>query len=209
VDLIDGVPRYREAVVHVLSNIHKHLDFPWENGGADGYADSIEGGINLLNRVPVASGWQWVDDSMKILLAKQQPTGIIEGWHGDGNSARTTLMWILWKTQGVTAAPWRQDLELGAVREGEGIRIYLASEYPWRGELRFDRPRHKDYFHMPLDYPRLNQFPEWFTVEAGKQYRVTREGATPEILSGEDLYALELQAEAKTPIRITVTPAAE
>jgi hypothetical protein len=209
VDLIDGVPRYREAVEHVLSNIHKHLDFLWENGGADGYADSIEGGINLLNRVPVESGWQWVDDSMKILLAKQQPTGIIEGWHGDGNSARTTLMWILWKTQGVTAAPWRQDVELGAVPEGKGIRIYLASEYPWRGKLRFDRPRHKDYFHMPFDYARLNQFPEWFTVEAGKQYRVTREGAAPITLSGKDLYALELELEAKTPLRITVTPVAE
>ena len=23
---------------------------------------------------------------------------------------------------------------------------------------------------MPLDWPRINQFPEWFTVEAGKSY---------------------------------------
>jgi len=27
--------------------------------------------------------------------------------------------------------------------------------------------------HMPADYPRINQFQQWFTVEAGKSYDVT------------------------------------
>ena len=26
--------------------------------------------------------------------------------------------------------------------------------------------------HLPLDYPRINQFPEWFTVEADARYEV-------------------------------------
>ena len=26
--------------------------------------------------------------------------------------------------------------------------------------------------HMPMDWPRINQFPEWFTVEAGRRYEV-------------------------------------
>jgi hypothetical protein len=26
--------------------------------------------------------------------------------------------------------------------------------------------------HLPFDWPRINQFPEWFTVEEGKRYRV-------------------------------------
>ncbi len=206
VDAIDGVPRYRHAVEHVLRNIHQFVDYPWENGGADGYADSIEGGINLLNRIPVDSAWRWVDASMNINLAKQQETGIIEGWHGDGNSARTTLMWTLWKTQGVTAAPWRDDLKLGAVRDGSAVRIYLSSEYPWRGKLRFDRPRHRDYFHMPLDYARLNQFPEWFTIEADKEYRLHQEGAETRVVSGQDLHALELTLSAGVPLRLTVAP---
>ena len=63
--MIDDEPRYRDAVVHVLSNIHKYKGYVWEdrNGtiGADGYADTIEGAINLLNRIPVASAVAWVD----------------------------------------------------------------------------------------------------------------------------------------------------
>jgi hypothetical protein len=25
---------------------------------------------------------------------------------------------------------------------------------------------------LPIDYPRINQFPEWFTVEEGKEYSI-------------------------------------
>ncbi|MGC9329289.1 MAG: hypothetical protein ACP5I1_16770, partial [Candidatus Hinthialibacter sp.] len=110
---LDDESRYYEAVRHVLENIHQYVEYPWEGGGSDGYADSIEGGLNLLNRIPVNRGFQWVDDSMDILLAKQRPDGIIEGWHGDGNFARTALMYALWKTQGVHILPWRADVAYG------------------------------------------------------------------------------------------------
>ena len=50
----------------------------------------------------------------------------------------------------------------------------MASKYPWQGELRFDRKRHKEWFHMPLDYARINQFPEWFTVDNEERGRVFR-----------------------------------
>ncbi len=202
---VDGEQRYRDAVEKVLRNIHRYLEYPWENGGADGYADSIEGGINLLNRVPVASAWEWVDASMEVLLGKQRESGIIEGWHGDGNSARTTLMWTLWKTQGVTASPWRDDIRLGAVREdGGGVRIYVGSKYQWRGTLRFDRKRHKEWFHMPLDYARINQFPEWFTVEDEKRYRVFRRPGGQQIVDGRDLRRLEVDLPANGELRLTI-----
>ena len=89
---IDGDERYREAVKLALTNIHKYADYQWERGGADGYADSIEGAINLLNRLPVESGFGWVDESMRTLLAKQADDGIIEGWHGDGGLERCAWM---------------------------------------------------------------------------------------------------------------------
>jgi len=203
---IDGVERYRAAVVKVLGNIHKYADYPWEGNGADGFADSIEGGINLLNRVPDESARRWVDRSMDNLLSRQDEDGIIEGWHGDGNTARTALMWALWKTQGVTAAPWRNDLLLGAVPlEGSGIRVYLRAKYPWRGRLRFDRPRHRDYFHMPLDYPRINQFPEWFTVEKGTDYTVTGAG-DPATVDGARLWSYPLSLGGDAEIILTVHP---
>jgi hypothetical protein len=35
------------------------------------------------------------------------------------------------------------------------------------------------YFHLPVDYPRLNQFPEWFKVEKEQKYLVQIEGKMP------------------------------
>ncbi len=29
---------------------------------------------------------------------------------------------------------------------------------------------------LPIDYPRINQFPEWFTVQNGKNYSVASSG---------------------------------
>ena len=107
--------------------------------------------------------------------SRQQPDGIIEGWHGDGNFARTTIMYCLWKSQGVSAHPWREDLRLGAVRDGDGIAISVSADTPWSGRLVFDRPRSKENLRLPIDWPRINQFPEWFTVDADGSYEVRRE----------------------------------
>lgn len=204
---IDGVQRYSDAVRHVLGNVHKYVGYPWERGGADGYADSIEGAINLLNRLPSESAFQWVDESMKMLFAKQQSDGVIEGWHGDGNSARTALMYALWKTQGITASPWRQDLELGATRlQDQSVRVYLNSPRPWHGELRFDRKRHRDWFRMPFDYPRINQFPEWFTVESERKYEIRGLESGPRVVSGEALRSYPVSLQPNSPLRLSVLP---
>ena len=202
---IDGESRYRKAVEKVLGNLGQYTDYPWERNGADGYADSIEGGINLLNRIPDERGFRWVEESMRTLLARQGDDGIIEGWYGDGNSARTALMYALWKTQGVTAAPWRGDLELGAARGKDGaLRLYLKAGRPWRGALRFDRPRHRDFFHLPFDYARINQFPEWFTVETGARYRLTVDGGEAVTLTGQDLLGYGMALDAHQAILLTV-----
>ena len=102
----------------------------------------------------------------------QQPDGMVEGWHGDGNFARTSMMYSLWKTQGVTALNWRDDIQLGAVKSSNGIKVYLKSGEAWTGGLKFDLQRHRLQMGMPVDYPRINQFPEWFTSDATTQYRV-------------------------------------
>lgn len=204
---LDNDSKYREPVEMALNNIHKYLDYKWERGGADGYADSIEGGINLLNRIPVESAFDWVNRSMDILFAKQGDDGIVEGWHGDGNSARTALMYALWKTQGIAASPWREDLELGAVRAADGsLKVYVKNTRPWRGKLRFDRKRHRDYFHLPFDYPRINQFPEWFTVDKNAKYEIAIQKQEPKVVDGEELWAYELVLKPNEPVEITVKP---
>jgi hypothetical protein len=167
----EGGGRYREAVRFVLSNLMHCKDHVWEGGSADGIADSLEGAINLLNRVPEPAAAEWADYMAQRLFAKQRDTGVVEGWHGDGNFARTALMYALWKSAGAYVEPWRADVRVGAVVEDGGVAHFtVESDWPWSGTLRFDVPRHKEWLHLPLDYPRLNQFPEWYTIEEGERY---------------------------------------
>lgn len=172
--LIDKTETYREATRKAMSNLNDHYrSYAWEGASADGYADSLESALNLLNREDVPGVAAWLDSEIKVMWKIQKPDGIIEGWHGDGNFARTTIMYCLWKTQGVTIQPWRDDVILGAVRAGDTIKIALVAAKPWQGKLVFDAPRHKTNLHLPLDWPRINQFPEWFTVEAAQEYTVS------------------------------------
>jgi len=202
---LDKVERYYQATKHVLKKIWKNRDYPWENGGSDGYADAIEGGLNLLNRMPLESGFQWVDYSIEVMLNKQQPDGVIEGWHGDGNYARTALMYALWKTQGVYVNPWRADLSFGAVQRDGVLRLVLHGDWNWSGDVIFDPPRHKEFFHIPSDYPRINQFPEWFTVGSDTEYEVQVGGGDAMRKKGSELQkGLRVKIEAKKPCYITV-----
>ncbi len=171
--LIDKTESYRQAVLKALDSINENYrNYRWESDSADGYADSIESAINLYNREPVPSAGQWIDSEIKVMWKKQKPDGIIEGWHGDGNFARTTIMYCLWKTKGLTIRPWREDVIFGAVQEGDVLKISICAEKKWEGKILFDTPRHKTIMNMPLDWPRINQFPEWFTVESEKRYTV-------------------------------------
>jgi hypothetical protein len=169
--LIDKVARYREATLKALNNIYAYyLDFNWENNSADGYADAIESALNLYNREPSPETAKWMDSQIQVMWRKQQPDGVIEGWHGDGNFARTTIMYCLWKTLGITVDPWREDVIFGAVKNQNKIYLTIYSEKDWNGKIIFDIPRHKTFLKLPIDWPRINQFPEWFTVEFEKEY---------------------------------------
>ncbi len=174
--LLDGVAAYRDAVVLALSNLHHYPDYDWENGSADGDADAVEGALNLYNRERVETAAQWIDAQIQIMWSKQQKNGVIEGWHGDGNFARTSLMYALWKSAGVTLRPWRKDMVLGAHVDESGVFLSLKSGNAWHGKIFFDTARHREYFDFSLDYPRINQFPEWFTVEPGKRYHIISDG---------------------------------
>ncbi len=172
--LLDNHRPYQEAVRKALENLNEHYSsFPWEGQSSDGYADSIEGAINLYNREQVRTAAEWIDREIRVMWSKQKPDGVIEGWHGDGNFARTTLLYCLWKTKGLTIRPWRRDVVFGAVMDGETLEISIRAEEEWHGTVLFDQARHKTRMKLPMDWPRINQFPEWFTVQAEKQYRLT------------------------------------
>jgi hypothetical protein len=169
---MDAKPIYRDAVIKALSSLNeKYRNHNWE-GNADGYADAIEGTLNLYNREQIPSVKDWLDSEIKVLWKFQKADGMIEGWHGDGNFARTTIMYCLWKTQGIVPMDWQKDLNLGATRTSNGLKITLATADGWKGQLKFDEQRHKTRMNYPADYPRINQFQEWFTVDSNKKYSI-------------------------------------
>lgn len=181
--LLDGEEKYRDALLLAFSHLGNYRNYNWESGSADGFADAIEGGLNLYNREPLTDVAEWLDSETRVMWSLQdssyrthalkwQNQGIIEGWHGDGNFARTTIMYCLWKSQGTTLHPWREDLLAGAVSDEQSLYITLRAEREWEGRLAFDIQRSVQNMKLPMDWPRINQFPEWFTLTPGKEYRV-------------------------------------
>ena len=191
--LLDDKEAYREAVTKALRSIIKYKDYNWEPRGdgissQDGYADAIESALNLFFFLPVSEAAEWVDSEIKVLWNYQQPSGIIEGWHGDGNFARTTLMYCLWKTAGVTLTDWRKDVVYGAELAGGKMYLTLTATNDWKGKLKFGTAMHRTNLNFPLNYPRINQFQEWYPVDAEKQYRITdAKTRKTEIVSGKIL----------------------
>jgi hypothetical protein len=187
--LLDNIQRYREPVIKALDVLNgKYRNFAWEGTSQDGYADAIEGALNLYSREAVPSAAEWIDSEIQVMWNKQQPSGIIEGWHGDGNFARTTIMYCLWKTRGTYLVPWREDLEIGAVQKDSLLYLTISAKNDWKGKLMFDIKRHSDFMHLPIDWPRINQFPEYFTIEKEKTYKIIpANGRVEMFVSGNDL----------------------
>ena len=171
--MVDKKEAYRDAVLNGFTNLNENYrDYPWEGTSHDGYADALESGINLYNREPLPELKSWIDSEMQVMFQMQQSDGIIGGWHGDGNFARTAIMYSLWKTQGAHVYPWREDVIIGACKSGNESYFVITAQNDWEGRLVFDAPRHKTILNLPVDYPRINQFPEWFVAEKGKKYEI-------------------------------------
>ena len=64
----------------------------------------------------------------------QRPDGHIEDWYGEGNFNRTLLLYAYMKSQGVRPEHWEPGIGVGAVREGERLRLVL------------DMPQSMDYY---------------------------------------------------------------
>ncbi len=161
--LIDAKEEYKNAVLKVFANLDKYKNHNWE-GNADGYADAIESALNLYNRIPDSDVSAWINSEIQVMWAMQRDDGIIEGWHGDGNFVRTTIMHNLWKSKGIYAQPWRDDLILGSEMKGDTLFVLVATEKPWNGKIFFDQQRFARHLKLPMDWPRINQFPEWFVA---------------------------------------------
>ena len=214
-DMAMGTSTYRPQVERTLRNTMKPLyeNYAWEGESIDGYADSIEGALYLLNRVPVAEGFAWVDRETKNNLV-DHPSRLENGelWGTmklQSNGVRTVLIHSLMHTQGVIARPWQQGLEIGAAPSGSGIAIVVRANAEYRGTLEFNLPRHRVYMGFQRDWPRMNTIPEWFTVEPEEAYTVTLgDGETQKTYTGRQLHnGLAIAVNPGETLRLTVAPA--
>lgn len=174
-DLAEGTDRYAAEIERAMRAAATKRSINWEGNLQDGYADAIESMLYLLPWFDISECRQWVDDEIEVLFLKQRDDGFVEGWYLDGNFVRTALMYAQYKTQGVMLDLWQEDVRVGAALDcGDGVLyVHLAAEGNWQGRLRFDTPRHRTFWRMPTEYPRLNGSPEWYVVEPEAMYRVT------------------------------------
>jgi hypothetical protein len=194
-----GDKKYREAVRRVLANLGHYRNYNWEpsgnarnkeRGSFDGYADSLESALYLINREAVPEAMDWVDSEMKVMLAMQRPDGMVEDWYGEGNFNRTALLYADWKCQGVHPLHWQTGVMVGALRAGESLLVSLQGPPEWDGKVRFDVARHRRWLNFQQNYVRLNEFPEWFTVDENTRYHLTRrDGGGQQVRIGSELAA--------------------
>jgi hypothetical protein len=185
--MVTGDERYREATRRVLRNLKHYRGHDWERGSHDGYADAIESALYLVAREPVPEALDWIESETKRLIAFQQEDGTIERWYGDGNWSRTLLLYAMMKTQGSFLDGWQEGVALGAVRDGERLLVSLQAPAGWKGRLRFDHARHRRELNFARNYVRLNEWPEWFTVDENTLYRLTDGAGQDTLRLGSEL----------------------
>ena len=198
---VTGDERYRDAVRHVLRQLPKYRNHVWEPrndpalplGSFDGYADAIEGAIYLASREPVAEALSWIDSEMDVMLRMQRPDGHIEDWYGEGNFNRTALLHAFMKSHGVRPERWEPGVKVGASRDGDRLLLHL--DMPATRRIQFDFARHRRVLNFQQNWVRLNEFPEWFTVEENHLYRlhaVSPGGAATTRLGSELIAGVEM-----------------
>ncbi|MCP5113868.1 MAG: hypothetical protein GY953_23800 [bacterium] len=215
--MVTGEEKYKQAVERAFEGVIQNPNYLFDetgagrNWGANAYSDSIEGALVLMNRLPSERLAAAVDDAARKFLERPGADGIVEDWYGDGNFIRTAMMYVFWKTQGASLAPWTPRVHLGAVAEKDHLVLHISADSTWQGRLRLDSARHRDFWRMARNSPRLNEWPEWYTVERDHKYSVTIDGRPVRTYLGWDLIAgipLSLEAGESAKVRIAPTETA-
>jgi hypothetical protein len=197
--------RYEQATRETLRATADVRFHKWESGDMDGYADSLESALYLLRYLNEPAAVRWVDEQIGVFYGFQRESGAVTDENIDGNFIRTAMLYGRWLTQGARLEPWPSTASLGAATQGRCLQIHLHAAQAWSGSLLLDTPRHQQHLGLPLDYPRLNQWQEWWTVSPGQQYDVMLPDASNTVMSGDELAAgLPLTLEPGREYRVRV-----
>lgn len=199
--MMTGDVKYREAVLKVLSSVSKYIGYSWEGNHYDGIADSVESALYLLAHEPVASAFEFVEAEMDRMLAMQKPNGHLDESYLEGNFNRTSIMYMMYKSQGILPVGWNAGVGIGAERDGENLRFSLtvdgtnSKKKILSQKVRFDSERHRRFLNFPKNYTRVNEFPEWFVVQENQLYQVQKVGAKEPLirLGSELIHGVELE----------------
>lgn len=184
---LTGNTYYRDQTrkaMHTIATKAQYMDW---GTIMDNYSDAIESGILLYNREPMPEMADWLDRITPKLMAWQRADGICDGTYLDGNYVRTVLMWAMMKTAGTRVLNWRNDLKLGAAVDSGKLYVQLSAGQAWQGLLCFDGPRYHENSGLMVDYPRINQFPQWYTIQPDALYNVLVNGRAMPTMLGQDL----------------------
>ncbi|MFV2070519.1 MAG: hypothetical protein ACC645_26425, partial [Pirellulales bacterium] len=212
-DLALATDRYGQAIRRPLERLLKprYKHFNWDHWSRDNVADSVEGGLYLLHRFPVAEAFVWADREIATLLVDHTDADRLWETHKlEANTVRTVLIHTMLHTRNTIARPWRRGLQLGAAPCGDGICILMKSDKPYEGRLEFDIPRHRLFMKFTRDWPRMNAMPEWFTVEPDAVHQYVVEDVdrkTEQVVTGKSLReGLPIRVEPGRPLQLIVRP---
>ena len=210
-DIAEGTDTFTSEVLRTMHGATTRKSFQWEWDDMDGYADTLESMLYMLERRDFPEGAEWLDDEIEVMFLKQQESGLVEARYLDGNFVRTALLYANYKTQGTMVSPWRHDVCAGAQCPPgrKELHLYLNAQTPWQGSLKFDYARHSAVWNMTVSYPRLNSWPEWFVVDPAKQYVVTDlDSGKKSFYSGKILIdGMPLTLDGAKPVRLKVAEA--
>lgn len=199
--------RFEQAAATTLRAVTTVDYFRWEHGDMDGYADTLESAIYLLRYIddPIAAAW--IDEQIAVLYGFQHDDGSVTDENIDGNFVRTTMLYGLSMTRGVRLEPWTPGVALGAQADAACLSLHLHAEETWHGEIVFDAPRHRLHVGLAEDYPRLNQWPQWWTAEPDERYAVAMPEGTHINTVGSRLAAgISISLAPNTAYQLRVCP---
>ncbi|MBN2217332.1 MAG: hypothetical protein JW719_08140 [Pirellulales bacterium] len=213
-DLITGENRYGDRIKKALAALPKYYtddarykDDLFYRSSSDYFADFLENAMVLYNRYPVEGVEQWVAKTIPRMWSFQREDGTVNRHYHDGSFGRTSVLFARMCSRGVVTAPWREDLCVGSVEHDGGLCVWFHADRPWSGRLRFDFPRWRESFHLPVNYPRINELTEWYVVSPSDSYQVTINNEPPKTMTGEDLIeGLPINLEKADNVKIFVQP---